>query len=192
MAPSLAPPTIGRRSCRRDQNRSVRRDHNQAGLRRRSRLHVVSRCPAALSPGCAVVYAGEHSHDYLVMVASLAVVGMVLAYFCIRLTRVAVRFDGAGVTVRNFWRTHRLAWNEVSQFTDGSFWGDWALRVVLRDGRTVTAAGTGMQYSMRGKLRKKEVLSAVGDVADRHSVGADLTGWPPGAKAGATFNHGRP
>jgi hypothetical protein len=59
--------------------------------------------------------------------------------------------DWAGVTVRNFWRTYKLSWPEVSHLGDGSvYMGDagyiWALGVVLRDGRVrsvSTAVGLG-------------------------------------------------
>jgi hypothetical protein len=139
--------------------------------------------PPLLALSALFVYAGEQSHDYPPMIALLTVVGALLAFFCTRLARMSVRFDDAGVTVRNFWRTHRIGWHEVSSITDGTFCGDWAVRVVRRDGRTVTAASTGMQYDRRTMPTTKDVLSAIAYVAERYSVRAEVTGWTPQAKA---------
>ena len=41
--------------------------------------------------------------------ACLTVLVPAVAWSCIRARRIDVRFDETGVTVRNFWRTHRLA-----------------------------------------------------------------------------------
>ena len=76
-----------------------------------------------------------------------------------RICRMGARFDDQGVTVRAFFRTSRLSWPEVSEFTDGAAHvGEdtlWALKIVLRDGRTVTAGAT-----MRVPKRKGKTPSA--------------------------------
>lgn len=49
-----------------------------------------------------------------------------------------VRFDDGGVTVRNFWRTRKISWDQLLGLTDGgNDKGAWALKVVCRDGRDV-------------------------------------------------------
>jgi hypothetical protein len=74
-----------------------------------------------------------------------------------RICRMEARFDDQGVTVRAFFRTSRLSWPEVSEFTDGrAHVGEetlWALKIVLRDGRTVTAGATMKTTRRRGKTR---------------------------------------
>jgi len=60
-----------------------------------------------------------------------------------------VRFDDCGITIRKLFRTNRITWPEVSHFADGQIvWGGenggrwWALKIVLHDGRAVTAQAT--------------------------------------------------
>ena len=71
----------------------------------------------------------------------------VLAVGCYRAWRMRLQFDDQGVTVRNLFRTHRIGSPQVSHFVDGSSWAGssgnlWALVVVRRDGRDVTATAT--------------------------------------------------
>lgn len=79
--------------------------------------------------------------------------------------RASVRFDDQGVTVRNWFRTYRIGWAEVSRFTD--CWGEWGrdLGVALHNGRNV------MAWAESPKL-----LVAVGEAAQRYDIPADLTG----------------
>src|SRR5215475_8781086 len=79
--------------------------------------------------------------------AYLVVVGAVAIWGCARAWRITLRMDDIGVTVRNYFRTCRFAWPEVSCFEDGAFPGeqgsrDWALSVVPHGGRAVTATAT--------------------------------------------------
>jgi hypothetical protein len=81
------------------------------------------------------------------VVTYLVLVSAALVWGCVRGWRIALRIDQGRVTVRNFFRTHRVSLAEVSCFADGSAVGGesehwWALCVVLRDGRAVTARGT--------------------------------------------------
>src|SRR5215831_12719201 len=82
--------------------------------------------------------------------AYLAAAGLVVTW---RICCMRARFDDQGVTVRTFFRTSQLSWPEVSEFTDGAaHMGEetlWALKIALRDGRTVTAGAT-----MRAPRRK--------------------------------------
>jgi hypothetical protein len=39
---------------------------------------------------------------------------------CFRGWRIELRIDASGVTIRNFFRTHRIGWHEVARFADGS------------------------------------------------------------------------
>jgi hypothetical protein len=113
---------------------------------------------------------------YLVVVA----VGSIWAIY--RGRRMSVRIDDGGVTVRNFFRTHRLSWAEVSCLTDGlTYWGEstfyWALRVVPRDGRPVTARGT-----MSAGRPSPQTLAAIRQAAGRHGMPAQVTGLLPGER----------
>ena len=84
--------------------------------------------------------------------------------------RMGVRLDDLGVTVRNL-RIHRFGWAEVRCFEDGLIHetrGEggslyfWALKVVLHDGRVVTAkkceedrsGGQGGVFRVRGQRRR--------------------------------------
>jgi Bacterial PH domain len=91
-----------------------------------------------------------------------------------------LRFDDQGVTVRNVFRTYRIGWAEVRRFTDGSVGGgtpegggggQWALRVVLHNGRTVTAKAT-----KAWTVAPSKTLVAIGQAAERYDIPADLTG----------------
>lgn len=91
-----------------------------------------------------------------------------------------VRFDVTGVKVRNFWRTYRLRWDEVSYFGDGGAdW--WALNVARRNGRALVATGT---TSGAESLAKAGVLAAIRQVGERYHVPVELTGRPAGSVAG--------
>jgi len=104
--------------------------------------------------------------------ACMAVAVLAVAWGCSRAMRMQVRFDDGGMTIRNFWRTRRLSWDDVSQFTDGGKdW--WALRVVRRSGRPIEATGT--TTGAKG-IVKSGVLTAIGEVAARYRVSADLSG----------------
>ena len=85
--------------------------------------------------------------------------------------RRGVRLDEHGVTVWNYWRNHRLTWAAVSSFTDGSTDGDtWALTVMRRDGRGVTAEATAARPG------RPEILTVLSQAAALHGVPAKLTG----------------
>jgi hypothetical protein len=96
------------------------------------------------------------------------------------------RLNDRGIKVRNSFRTYRIGWDEVRLFTDGSMRGRlgsrwWVLRIVLHDGRAITAAET----SNRRTAADPEVLSAIRQAAEQHAVPAELTGMPPGSSPGA-------
>jgi uncharacterized protein DUF2510/putative regulator of septum formation len=83
--------------------------------------------------------------------------------------------------VRNYFRTYRIGWPEVRCLADGSVHGGqagrlWALGIVLRDGRVVTASGTA-----NGKRdARPETLTAIRQAAERYAVPAELTGTATG------------
>ena len=87
-----------------------------------------------------------------------------------------LRFDDQGIIVKNLFRTHEIDWAEVHHFADcfsGYKEGElpsWALAVVLHDGRTVIARGTAAGWA------RSATLVAVGQVAERYDIPADLTG----------------
>lgn len=90
-----------------------------------------------------------------------------------------LRCDDQGVTVRNLFRTYRIGWAEVRRFTDGfvgggtpetGVWGQWALAVVLHNGRTVTAEATA------SRVAPSKTLVAIGQAAERYDIPADLIG----------------
>lgn len=80
------------------------------------------------------------------VVTYLAIVAVACIWGCFRGWRLGLRIDDNGMTIRNFFRTHRFTWPEVSRFADGTAFNgesrDWALRVVLHNGKAVTARGT--------------------------------------------------
>ncbi len=108
---------------------------------------------------------------YLVIAAAVSIWG------CARAWRIRLRLGDDGVTVRNYRRTYRIGWPEVRCFADGSVNGGnagrlWALGIVLRDGRMVTASGTAS-----GKRdARPETLAVIRQAAERHAMPAELTG----------------
>ena len=51
---------------------------------------------------------------YLILVAAVLIVG------CLRSWRMGLSMDNHGVTIRNYFRTYRAGWGEVSRFADGA------------------------------------------------------------------------
>jgi hypothetical protein len=95
-----------------------------------------------------------------------------------------LRLDDDGITVRNLFRTHRIGWDEVHYFTDGKsplrgdvYW--WALRIVLCDGRVITAIGTSSETG----TARPGTLTAIRQAARRHEVPAVFTGQQVGTGA---------
>ena len=113
----------------------------------------------------------------LATVACLAVAAAVSVWGCTRGWRIGLRLGDDGVTVRNYFRTYRISWPEVRCFADGSVSGGesgrlWALDVVLRDGRTVTASGT----ARSAQDARPQTLAAIRQAAARYGIQAELTG----------------
>ena len=79
-----------------------------------------------------------------------------------------VRLDDDALTVRNAWRSHRLAWGDVETCRTR-----WILEVVTRDGATVRASAAqragGLSTSMR---RRREMVRGAGGDAQDAVVGA--------------------
>jgi hypothetical protein len=99
------------------------------------------------------------------VVTYLVILAAVLIWGCVRGWRIGLRVDHDGVTVRNFFRIYRFSLADVSYFSDGAALGGesqhwWALCVVLRDGRTVTARGT-----TRSGTPSPKTLTAIGEAA---------------------------
>lgn len=104
-------------------------------------------------------------------VAYLVLVGAALIWATYRGRRLGVRFGDRGVVVCNWLRTRRASWAEVSSFADGTTNGrSWALTVMLRDGRGITATATSSRPG------RPEFLIAARQAAARHGVPATLTG----------------
>jgi len=98
--------------------------------------------------------------------ACVAVVAVAVAWGCVRALRMEVRFDDCGITVRNFWRTRRLFWEDVSRFTDGGHdW--WALKIERHNGRPIVATAT--TTGAKGMVRTG-VLTTLGEVTERYHV----------------------
>jgi len=123
----------------------------------------------------------------LAAVAYLVIAAAVSIWGCSRAWRIGLRLGEDGATVRNYFRTYRIGWPEVRCFADGSVNGGqagrlWALGLVLRDGRVVTASGTA-----NGKRdARPETLTAIRQAAERYAVPAELTGT---ATSGDRGNH---
>jgi hypothetical protein len=116
-----------------------------------------------------------------VVAAYLTVVVLVSIWLLYRGSRMGVRFDDHGVTIRRFLPTRRVGWTEVSHFADGAAglvgegrveWA-WALDIVLRDGRIVTT-----RAGMIGNPASFETLSTIQQAAARYGIPASLTGYP--------------
>lgn len=126
------------------------------------------------------VTSGPHWARHAATPVVITYVGAVAAAFiagCVRISRMGVQFGGHGITVRNFLRTRTVGWHEVSHLTDGSAQGGeagdvWALNVVLRDGRVVTAVGA----KAIGKVARPEMLEAIRQAGDRHGIPVKATG----------------
>jgi hypothetical protein len=97
--------------------------------------------------GIAVIVLGAHVP--VIAYCTVAAAGGILLLY--RACRHGVRFDDTGITVRNFYRTHKLSWHDVSRFTDGEvreLWEGkittcaWAALIVLNNGHSVIAEGT--------------------------------------------------
>jgi hypothetical protein len=107
-----------------------------------------------------------------VWVAAGVILVATLVGGCFRGWRIGLRIDASGVTIRNFFRTHRIGWREVDRFADGSvlsagkgndlYERRWALRVVLHDERQTAADGPGRSPGRHGRRR---VVTASGTMA---------------------------
>jgi hypothetical protein len=147
---------------------------------------MFGRTRAALLTGfCAAVAAipafGSPTQNWLVSerAAYLAAVASVAALLIYRGWRTGVRFDIHGLTIRYFFWTRRIGWQEVSRFADGLTAGlgegaglVWTLVVVLRNGRVVKVKATARDDSSADP----KVLTAVLQAAERNGVPAALTG----------------
>jgi hypothetical protein len=112
-------------------------------------------------------------------VAYLVVIAAAVIWGCSRSWRMELRIDNRGVTVRNYFRTCRIGWPEVSSFADGAVNAggagrQWALKVIRRNGSAVTACGTGLE-TFKGPPRG-ETLTAIRQCAERYGIPADVTG----------------
>jgi Bacterial PH domain len=110
----------------------------------------------------------------------------VLAVGCYRAWRMAPQFDDQGVTVRNLFCTLRIGWPQVSRFADGSSWAGggsgslWALVVVRRDGRAVTATATRGSSLRTEGIASPKIVTAIRQAAERYGVSTDgMTGRRP-------------
>lgn len=112
------------------------------------------------------------------VILGVSIIGLIWAVA--RPRHMGMRLDERGVKVCNYLRTYRLGWGQVSYFTDGfaacvdlnhgSVRRGWALSVILRDGKGITATAT------MAILVNPEILTAVEVAAQRHQVSARLTG----------------
>lgn len=109
------------------------------------------------------------------LAAAVAIVAVGLIWGCSRSWRIGLYMDYGAVTVRNYFRTYRISWPEVTGFVDGSVPGrTWALTVLMDGGRAVTASGTASKV----ERDRSEVLTAIREAAESHGTTADLTGTP--------------
>jgi hypothetical protein len=110
------------------------------------------------------------------VVVYLVGVGLAAIWLLWRSWRTGVRFDAKGITVRNFWSTRRIAFTEVSYLADAAYHGPngslWALRVMLRDGRSVKA----WCLTDAGRQPKPATLDLLRQTAARYGIDAELTG----------------
>jgi hypothetical protein len=107
--------------------------------------------------------------------AVLAVVIVAVIWGWARAWRMGLHLHSQGATVRNYFRTYRFGWAEVTSFVDGSAIKKdyWALSLLAADGRAATASGTASLFKAR-----PETLTAIRQAAECHGIGARLTGLP--------------
>ena len=132
---------------------------------------VVALIPSDKFPNQVKHLPGPGIATYLALVTIATVVG------CFRGWRMALVMDQHGATIRNYFRTYRFGWPEVNCLADGSAYGgaggwQWALGLMLHDGRTITATGT----MASGPRRIPEMLTVIRQGAERYAVPAELTG----------------
>jgi hypothetical protein len=113
--------------------------------------------------------------------------GLASIWLIYRICRMGVRFDDQGVTFRGLFSTQRWNWPEVSHFTDGAnsitdndggLVHFWALKMVLRDGRSFTVPGTTRIPWTYGREPDgiPTVLVKTRQVAERHQIPARMIG----------------
>jgi hypothetical protein len=113
----------------------------------------------------------QERHPPPLAVAADVVIFAVLIWSLCQPWYMGVRIGDRGITVRNYFRTCRVRWAEVTAFADGTTDGNmWVLAVMLGDGRGVTATAT------RARRGSPAVLTAVRQAAARRSVPATVTG----------------
>jgi len=93
-----------------------------------------------------------------------------------------LRADEEGLLMRNVWGLpRRIAWTEISQFTDGKQVKEgnayWLLVIVLHTGKRAVAHGTHSWFR-----QPEETVKVIRELAERHGIPADLTGLPPKSK----------
>lgn len=130
---------------------------------------------AGFFPISAVTATPWFRHGPVPAVASVALLAVAVIWGCSRARRIRLDMDDHGLTVRNYFWTYRFNWTEVRCFTNGSVYlGDqerpWPLRVVLRDGRAVTAVATADAAGSNAKM------TAIRRAAKNHGIPADLGG----------------
>jgi len=146
-----------------------------------------------------LVVAGNNRLTYLWVTGGVILVAAAIGG-CFRGWRIGLRIDASGVTIRNFFRTHRIGWREVDRFADGAvlslgggndlYEAYWVLRVALRDERQTAAGGLGRSPGRHGRRRAvtargtlgefahPETLAAIKRAAERYGIPAELTGNP--------------
>jgi hypothetical protein len=91
-----------------------------------------------------------------------------------------LRADDQGLLMRNVpWgRVRRIAWTEISQFTDGKQVKEgtayWLLVIVLHTGKRVVPLGSHAWFR-----QPAETVEVIRELAGRHGIPVDLTGLPP-------------
>jgi hypothetical protein len=102
---------------------------------------------------------------YLVVVTGIQVAA-------VSRSRLRLRVGDDGLVIRNLWRSWRIRWPEVRRLVDGRYLDEWALTVLLRNGRAVTAQAT------QAELGHPATLSALKHAAAAHALSDELTGSP--------------
>jgi Bacterial PH domain len=99
-------------------------------------------------------------------------------WFVVRVLRAGVRFDDRGITVRDLFRTRRIAWPQVSSLTDAPYKPpvsadyplEWGVKVVLKDGSAVQTIPLA-----EGPEAPAELLERIRNCAARYGISDELT-----------------
>lgn len=125
-----------------------------------------------------VAFAQGYRMPMPVMIGAYLLVAVLGVWAVVRGWRIALLAGPDLLTVRNHFRTYRLGWHDVAEFSDGRMSGGeagtmWALRILRNDGRAVTS-----QATARVRRARPSTAETIVEIARQHGIAESLTGRP--------------